>query len=379
VKTGAVWLRKISEDDNGFSRPIYEENEITNTTLIQIHNRLKTFLNWIVLYSSTLGNNSIDMNRHHNFPEELLNLYINKHLINEIKCGEHSINQHLLALRSYYDYLAMTGFTNYKNIQVAPKNKKQARANTKPRQAIKYLTPDLRRLLYKNAGSLRNELLLRTGGELGLRSKENKGLLLKYFMVGHKSQSGFLSLFTEMQLKPDKMEFKYLLQGKFTKANKYSGGGKSRLLYIHRTLLERFYRYVEYERPESKENTLLLNDSPGNKGTSICESSASRAFTTTKKRIISLQNLGKTDPNGQKLDVEHSHHTLRHSYGTDFFYDMCNVKNIAIDDVTPTSQIFLATAKIMGHSAKGKGAPETTKAYIRSCYIKDSFDKGIYD
>jgi hypothetical protein len=49
---------------------------------------------------------------------------------------------------------------------------------------------------------------------------------------------------------------------------------------------------------------------------------------------------------------------------------------VQIDDVTPTSAVYLLVAKLMGHNAAGGKAPETTKIYIRSSHIKEAFMQG---
>jgi integrase len=366
---GVVWYKRDKQD--------LEEKDISESSLRVVHNHLCHFFNWVIEYSKTSQHVTID--NHHNFPEELVNFYINDYLVGEMGKGEHTLNHALMALQYYYFYLYKTDLiSSRKNIRAFPKYKKLAKQQTKRRTAVSYLTPDLRNILYRETRSLRDELLLRTGGELGLRSKENLGLLLDDFYIGNKKHKGFKSLFAQMKSEPDKMEFTYHLQGIFTKASRGSGG-KSRTLYIHRSLLKKFKDYFNLERPESNENTLLLNDDSNNKGTAISESAASTAFTETKKRVLVLQASGKTNPNGQKLEEDHVHHTLRHSRGTDFFHDQCKKFRIAIDDVTTTSQVYLATAELLGHSAGDKSAPQTTRRYIRSCHIKEMFEKDEFD
>ena len=81
-----------------------------------------------------------------------------------------------------------------------------------------------------------------------------------------------------------------------------------------------------------------------------------------------------TPKEGQKLEIDHTHHVLRHSFGTDKFYTLSEENNMAVDDVTTTSQVFLTVAALMGHNASSKSAPSTTRRYIRSCHIKTAFD-----
>ncbi len=375
-RTGVVWKRVIADGEGKFASTTYQEEEISDVTITILHNKLEHFFNWLIQYSKS--NSQVSIDRHHNIPEELLNHYINTVIIEELGAGEHTVEQYLMALRDYYDYLAMTGFTNAKDIRVKPRLKSVVKRNTKRRTAVKYLTPDLRSILYRTTDSLRDELLLRSGGELGLRSKENQGLLLDDFMVGNKKYLGFKSLFLQMEQHPEQMEFEYFLQGRYSKAPRNSGGGESRRLYIHRSLLERYKTYYESERPESTENTLLLNASYSDDGTAIAKNAATRAFTRAKKKVLTLQRSGALPDEGQMLEDDHTHHILRHSFGTDKFYDACKECRVKIDSVTSTSPVYLLVAKLMGHNAKDNKAPETTKVYIRSCHIKEAFISGVH-
>jgi integrase len=371
-RTGVVWERVKVDGEGGFSQTFYKEEVATETTIANITNKLERFLNWVIEYSQSSKYVSLD--NHHNLPEDLLNHYINDVLIEERKSGEHSIDHHLMALRDYYNYLSMTGFTDAKDIRVKPRLKATVKRNTKQRTAVKYLTPELRSILYQNTNSIKDELLLRTGGELGLRSKENQGLLLADFQIGTKRYSGFLSLFSELESNPDKTEFTYYLQGKFTKAPRGSaGGGQGRKLYLHRTLLERFKEYYDRERPDSASDTLLVSNASSNIGEPISKNAASRAFTTVKKEVLKKQLNNELPPLGQALEEDHTHHVLRHSFGTDKFYDACKAQRVQIDDVTTTSAVYLLVAALMGHNAAGNKAPATTKTYIRSAHIKEAF------
>lgn len=61
---------------------------------------------------------------------------------------------------------------------------------------------------------------------------------------------------------------------------------------------------------------------------------------------------------------------MRHSFGTDTFYDAAQENGMKIDDITHMSQPYLATARLLGHATTGKEPPKTTRDYIRSCHVK---------
>jgi integrase len=278
-----------------------------------------------------------------------------------------------MALNAYFNYLAVNNLSDVKRLFIRPKHREAARNNTKKRIAVKYLTPKLRSILYQNTSSKRDELLLRSGGEMGCRSKENLGFLVDDFTVGAKTYEGMKSLFLKMSSDKDKQVFEYHLQGRFSKS-KRSSGGESRTLYFHRDLLKRFEDYYKNERPKSNEQTFFLNNAINNNG-AILRSRASRVFAEARAKVIAEQRDGGLDPEGQMLETDHTHHVLRHSFATDKFYDYAQEKNIRIDDVTTTSQIYLSVAALMGHSVNDRSAPQTTKRYIRSCHIMLQFQE----
>ncbi|ABM02023.1 phage integrase family protein [Psychromonas ingrahamii 37] len=348
------------------------ENQIEKTTSTSILNRLEQFLHWLEFYSNQ--SEFVSIETHQNLPSELLNNYVNNILIEENSLGEASVKQSIQALTSYYNYLYHTGIIPYpKVLRIRPALRNTARSNTKKRTSVKYFTPELRNILYHNTESIRDELLLRTGGECGLRSKENQGFLLNDFRIGTKTHKGLLSLFEDMEDNPEKSEFEYYLQGRFSKAKRHSGGS-SRKVYIHSDLLRRFKEYYEMERPESDSDSFFLNDSNSTRAKPIAAARATKIFNIVRNKVMLIQEKGLLPAYGQLLEKGHTHHILRHSFATDKFYFFSKQWNIAIDNVTTTSQVYLAVAALLGHSGSSKSAPTTTKNYIRSCHIKESFE-----
>lgn len=359
-------------DENGFVTRQLVESQISQTTVTIILSRINTFLEWVEKYSST--SEHLSLATHHNISDKLLNYYLNEVLISERMTGENSIQQHIMALNAYFNYLAKTGFTSVKSISVESSNREVVRSNVRKRNVVKYLTPELRSILYQNAASIRDELLLKNGGELGLRSKENVGIVLNDFFYQGKKHFGILSLFDQMERNPDQQEFEFLLQGKFSKSAR-GKGGKSRWLYIHRDILTRMKEYYESERPETKSNTFYVNEDVEFMGMPISESRASEVFSKVRDIVLEKQAAGLLQVNGQLLEKGHTYHLLRHSFGTDKFYDYAQRYNVAIDDITTTSNVYLAVAKLLGHSITHYRASKTTARYIRSCKIKEEFER----
>jgi integrase len=369
-----VQVDKVTKDYDGKRRVKCElvTNEVTDKTIHTILNRLETFLLWVEKYS--YASKELSLFNTEKIPEEMVNHYINDVLIAERGVSETGIFQHIMALNSYFNYLAVNDLSVVKRFKVKSDFRETARDNTKKRTAVKYLTPSLRSTLYQNTSSLRDELLLRSMGELGCRSKECQGFLVDDFTIGGKVYKGLKSLFLEMRENPDKEEFEYYLQGKFSKS-KRSAGGESRMLYFHRDLLKRFKDYFDTERPDSIEHTFFLNDPSNGKGggTPISKSRPSKVFAQVRANVIELQKSGLLNHDEQMLEEDHTGHVLRHSYGTDKFYNFAEEANIRIDDVTTTSSVYLAVARLLGHNTDGRSAPQTTKRYIRSCHIMLQF------
>jgi len=348
------------------------ERLVKKTTVIQILSRLTTFLQWVEEYSA--DSKTVSLLTHHNLPDKILNFYINDVLIGERGKGDSAIAQTIMTLNAYYMYLAQAGLTTAKTLFIKPSFKEMARTNTKRRTAVKYLTPELRSILYRHTNSIRDELLLKTGGELGCRSMENLGFVLKDFNVGSKKHSGILSLFAIMQSNPKQMEFEFLLQGRFSKGKRNSGG-ESRVLYIHRDLLSRFNKYYDLERPSTDEDSMFVSNSSTVVGTQISASKACRVFKVVRDVVLKKQEKGLLLEDGQKLEMDHTHHVLRHSFGTDKFWEYSEEQGMRVDDVTPTSLVYLTVAALLGHTAMGNNVPQTTINYIRTCHIKKHFEQ----
>jgi integrase len=243
----------------------------------------------------------------------MLNNYLNDILIVEKSLGEASVKQSIQALTAYYNYLYRTGIIPYpKSLRIKPRLRDAARSNTRKRTSVKYLTPELRNILYHNTSSIRDELLLRTGGECGLRSKENQGFLLNDFRIGNKIHKGLFSLFQDMKINSDKSEFEYYLQGRFSKSKRHSGGS-SRTIYIQRDLLRRFEEYYENERPESIHDSFFLNNSNSTYATPIAAARATKVFNIVRNKVMLIQQKGGLPAYGQLLEEGHTHHTLRHT------------------------------------------------------------------
>lgn len=363
-----VWeLKYLSDGARRIKQAELVERSVSSNTIEEILSELKKFLLWVERYA--VEKETISLETHYNFPPELLNHYINHVLIREHNKSEEMAKKSLSSLRAYYNYLTCHGFTNRKDLAITKDSLSIARQNTNHRGVVKYLSPALRAQLYANARTLRDECILRAGGSCGIRRKENIGFLLQDFVVGNKKYKGLKTLFQEMEAEPTQEKFEYYLQGKYSKARRHSGG-RSRMLYIPRETLLRFKCYFEEERPDVAVDNLFVTEPSSSYIKSISESRVTHAFSYAREQVLKKQSEGLLPDHMDLLEEKHSYHILRHSFGTDTFYDAAQESGLRIDDVSPTSQPYLLTAALLGHEASGMGAPQTTKDYIRSCHLK---------
>ncbi|MBA6415141.1 tyrosine-type recombinase/integrase [Colwellia sp. 6M3] len=285
----------------------FDERDLSEKTVNSYALKLSNYLEWIEEYSA--DSKYVNLSTHHNIHQDIINSYLNNYLIQDKAKGLEAVTQHRAALHSYYTYLEVKGFSNRKNIYIIPDLKDVARRSTNKRTAIKYLSPGLRITLTEYAKTKRDALLIRTSSECGLRTMENRGLLLNDFRVGNKTHKGLLSLFKEMEDNEDQLEFTYYLQGIYSKGS-HSKGGKSREVFISKSLLQSMREYWAEERAISDIDHLFLNNSNNNKE-AICESRASKVFAEIRDRVILAQEEGLLDEGEQAIEKGHTHHCLR--------------------------------------------------------------------
>ncbi|MBA6383810.1 site-specific integrase [Colwellia sp. BRX10-6] len=367
-------LTYIEGDKNRIKPAKLTEKELSETTIIQVMNELKNFLLWIENYSQ--GNSFISLAKHHNAHEDILNYYLNDFLVGDLQKSEGMANKAVMALRTYYNYLAYNGFTTIKNLHLTPKYRELSRGNTQTKTAIRYFSPLLMNTIYSNANSLRDECILRAGGECGLRAKENIGLLMDDFTIQKKTYKGISSLIDEMN-NTESDSFEFYLQGIYTKGRTHHGG-LSRMIHISRETLIYFERYIHRERPSCNIDNLFLTEPSSGYLKAISSAVVRDAFGSARSSILNKQIEGLFSDNMDVLEDEHSYHVLRHSFGTNKFYEAVVENNLKLDSVTSDSLPYLIVARLLGHQTNDRrGASETTRTYIHSCQIKLAIESHV--
>lgn len=357
----SVELKSKKDRISNQTEHYFEEVEIGLDGQYVRGNQLGLFLDWVD-EQAKLGS-SIYLTNHTALPQDIINEYINTYLIEKNGKSEISVERAVYSLKSYYNWLHYFFDNNYKNIGIFPSHRTLARNNNKQGLLVKYLLPATRELLYRQTDTLLEEIILRNGGDLGCRTKENQGFLLEDFVTGKKKQKGMFSLFKELDRNSEKEEFEYHLSSLYTKY------GRSRTLYIPRELLKKMRRYYNIERPQTDSNHLFVSNSNNNsKGQCISVGFGSTVFHKVLHTVIQdMQENPEIYSGYQTLEEGHVYHHLRHSFGTDVFYGECKRNGKKVDSITTESAVFIETARRLGHKVDSRFSVQTTKTYIHSC------------
>jgi len=365
-------------EDRGIAKYVFKEKEVSENTIKQWIGCLMAFLEWLESY--TRNKKYITFDNHHNLPSEILNYYLNDHMVGELQKSNLMLQKSKSALEAYYNYLANKGFTDIKRLWIKPEFKREAIANTQSRRAEKYLSYGIRNVILQYAANRQERCLMLMGSRCGLRTMENQGLLLNNFKAGKKPYNGLLSLFNEMkndEAEPEelqKQEFKFWLQGKYSKGKGSGIGGESRWIYIPRDVLQEMYGYYVYERPNCSFDSFFVTNPKNNTVLPIRAGHATRKFSEIRETIIEKQTEGLLPEHLEILEIGNTYHNLRHSFGTDQFFEACERMQVNFEQVTDTHPAYLHVARLLGHSIGDKYAPKTTATYIHSCYAKLSIE-----
>ena len=212
-----------------------------------------------------------------------LNNYLNNELPKSLK-SNNSLNAHQAALNAYLAFLFELEIKDTTPITIYRKTRQDmAEADTRLKK-INYVSKLERSRLLQACSNHRDRLIIRLGYEVGLRTSELCGLLLrKKNEQVTSSRKGLINLFFELEHNPSKMSFVYILDGKFTKR------GKSRNIYFSRELLQSMKDYYDNERliieKQSKHitDTLFLRFDPEGYGLTIGINQGTNTFSELRK------------------------------------------------------------------------------------------------
>ncbi|MEZ8225303.1 site-specific integrase [Vibrio splendidus] len=365
----SVELKSKRSLKTGLPEHFFEEREIGSDAQYVRGNQLGLFLEWVEENEHSL----VTLTNHTALPSEYINEYINDHLIELMGKSELVVDRSVFTLTSYYNWLTYFFGNSYKKISIYSEYRELARANNKSNSVIKYHLPATRELLYRHANSLLEEIVLRNGGELGCRTMENQGFLLHDFEVNKKKHKGILSLFKELNGNPERQEFEYHLSSLYTKYK------VSRFLYIPKSLLLLMKRYYETERPDSDSKHLLVSNSNNNsKGQVISKAYGTKIYSKIIGKVrVEMLNNPEAYSHCQALEDGLVYHNLRHSFGTDIFFEECQKAKKNYESITTESRVYIETARRLGHKVDGRYSNQTTKIYIHACGHRERLLKEV--
>lgn len=371
VANQAIVRETIKNKETERKETFFKEIEIGESTAMKYGNHVGRFLEWVENYKTI---KQVSLNTHTALPSEIINEYINEYLIDECRSSEPVARSAVNSLQAYYNFLFYYFNNKDKKIGIKPEYLPIARSNSKGALHVKYLLPKTREIFYRKAPSLLHEIVLRNGGDMGCRAKENQGFLLNDFTANKEKHHGLLTLFKQLEKDPEQEEFKYYLSSLYTKY------GRSRTLYIPRLLLKKMKKYYDTERPESDSNHLLVSNARNSQGKPISKGFASDVFLNIKKELMQdAQDNPLIYSSTQAIEEGWSYHILRHSFGTDIFYNLCKGENKSVESITTTSAVYIETARRMGHKVDAKGAGNVTKTYIHSCGYREALMREAVD
>lgn len=350
TNTGKVfkWIKvgnhsKFNNKKTSSSHQILDNQSVSENTISNYIGHIFKFLQFINKSHNETNTPSVHRT-------ELLNSnFINNYLNNELPktlCSINSLNAHQAAINSYLTFLFemeirdVTPITIYRTTR-----QKMSEADIRLKK-INYVSKSERSQLLQACNNHRDKLILRLGFEVGLRTSELCGLLLRKTNEKLKpSRKGLLNLFFELDTKPTQMSFQYLLEGKYTKR------GKSRFIYFSRELLEAMKQYFDNERliVESKSgvisDSLLLRLDRVGYGLPICKKQGTNTFADLRKLFT-------------HINETLSYHDLRHTFATELYH--LELLDAEGQETRSESAALIAVSERLGHADT-----KTTQVYIR--------------
>jgi len=340
---GIVYEAKELSDKTSRKRiKSLEARDVSDKTIRSYAYNLAQFLTYLQYCQTT--HQTPGMHASSACSEKFVNHYINQVLASNLE-SSHSLNSHRSALIAYFNWLDYMEVAPRLELRINRQTRQAMAERSQKQNYIQYVSKYWRMELLKACGTLGEKLMMRMGYDVGLRTSELMGLR----MSGKYNLSDLFSQLESTDFSHVE-QFRYWLQGKYTK------GGKSRWIYFDRDWLIDMKRYHDTERKwlanqtGHNDSSFFLRTDQRFGGTGIGEEQASRVFC---KRA---QQAG--------LNTLLSFHDLRHTFATELFHT-----ELAGPDGRETrseSAALIVVAQRLGHTFRNDGkAPPVTTRYIR--------------
>lgn len=356
-KTGEVFVDRVlsTRDRKKNSRFVTEkslvESAISDNTISTYLSHLLSFLQYIE--DQTLPGDNL-VNQSELIDDDFINFFLNSVYSNRVTTLD-SLKGMKSSLLAYFNFLTNLGINSHKSLKITKNTRRRMLEKESENFSIKYVRSSYINSLILASESLSDELIIRFGFELGLRASECTGLLLE-------GPDGLSPLIEQYEKEQDALEkqletfpmitetFEYVLRGRYTK------GGKSRVIFIPRSLIALISKYKKTERDDLLElsginrvSTLLLCRAASHLGQPISKKYATTVFRRLKQNVPELKSY-------------HTFHCLRHTYATRLYDQKIRAgegKNEALRHV----------AIRLGHALSIIG--EATSTTIRYVFMRD--------
>lgn len=340
---GIVYEAKDLSDKTSRKRiKLIQAREVSDTTIRSYVYNLAQFLTYLH-YCQTV-HQTPGMHASSACSEKFVNHYLNQILASNLESSS-SLNNHRSALIAYFNWLDYMEITPRLDLNIYRKTRQAMAEKSNKQHYIQYVSSYWSSELLNSCETLAEKLMMRMGLEVGLRTSELIGLRVS-------GKNSLTDLFSQLESCDfDHVEqFRYRLQGKYTK------GSKSRWIYFDRLLLFDMKRYFQTERKwlidqtSSDDSSFFLRTDQRFIGTGIGEEQATRVF---RKRAQSA-----------KLNPLLSFHDLRHTFATNLFH--AELSSPDGRETRSESAALIVVAQRLGHVIGRDGhAQAVTTRYIR--------------
>ena len=349
ARTGTVFSFKTISSKDRFKTSVFrEETVLTRCDVSQTTET--TYLGHLLKYLQYCESNSLPDDELEHCTEisdnEDISFFLNHEYPDQI-AKYTTLKGMKSAITAYYNFLTYLGITNQRSIKIKKEVRKKLLEKEAQNFQIKYIRSSTVNELLLASKTKADNLVIQCGYRLGLRAKECAGLVLH----GKSGLNGLIEQYkkeeNDTSRYPTRTEyFEYQLKSKYTK------GGKSRLLYIPRSMMRDIESYVATERADIVElskypepDGLLLNAANSHFGKAISTKHASTVFRKLKLVVTSVKEY-------------HSFHCLRHTFAT-LFYDK------KIKEGEGKNDALRGVANALGHALDRNGEPyKTTTRYV---------------
>jgi len=329
---------------SGSSKPsrYFKSRDVSDNTIENYAGHVFHFLKYINDLNKSTGTPSI--HKTELITTRFVNYYLNSVLVQHLQ-SHASLVAHQSSISSYLNFLYNHEIVDYLPSTIYRKTRQFLAEKDTRHNKISYVSRSERMQLLQLCSTERDRLILRMGFEVGLRTSENKGLILDDFKARKISNPGLLTLFSELEKKPSKHSFEYVLSGKYTK------GSKTRNIYFTRELLLTMKRYHDTERflvtklSGKNSNSLFLRTDNAGAGLPIGESHASNTF---NKLLIKIPF----------INLMLSYHDLRHTFATELYH--LELLDAQGQETRSESAALIVVSERLGHKNI-----TTTHRYIR--------------